>query len=274
MKVFLSWAGERSKAVASALRQWLPDVIQDAEPWLSASDIDAGARWSRRIQDELAASAFGVICLTRTNQLSPWILFEAGALAKTIEDAFVCPYLVDLAPSDLESGPLTQFQAKRATESDTLELVRSMNKAQGAAALGDDKVERAFRRWWPDLNAALENLPVMGPQPPRKPAQDLLEELLVSNREIYRMLRERQEQLPVQKEFSVWQGQQRADNWLADALVRDKASPGIEALLKHWITSADPAKLRKWAQFIEGTISEEQKEAPEPDEEIPLSGEA
>jgi hypothetical protein len=48
------------------------------------------------------------------NQVAPWILFEAGALAKTIESTFVVPYLIDLEPPNINRGPLKQFQAKRA----------------------------------------------------------------------------------------------------------------------------------------------------------------
>lgn len=105
MRVFLSWSGERSRIVADALRHWIPDVIQSVELWMSGSDIEAGARWNERIQHQLSESRFGILCVTPENIPSPWLLFEAGALAKTIEDTFVCPYLIDLEPSDLPRGP-------------------------------------------------------------------------------------------------------------------------------------------------------------------------
>src|SRR5258707_599889 len=42
MRVFLSWSGERSAAVAAAFPEWLPNVIQAVQPWMSASDIEQG----------------------------------------------------------------------------------------------------------------------------------------------------------------------------------------------------------------------------------------
>ena len=95
MKVFLSWSGDRSATVAKALKDYLPDMIQEIKPWMSRADIRAGARWSGEVQAELSECRFGIICLTRDNQTAPWILFEAGALAKTIEGTFVCPYLIN-----------------------------------------------------------------------------------------------------------------------------------------------------------------------------------
>lgn len=114
MKVFLSWSGSRSEAVARALRSWLPDVLQAVEPWLSSSDIQAGARWASELELQLQESGVGIICLTPENLTAPWVLFEAGALSKSLGSAYVCPYLYGFSPSELH-GPLVQFQATPAT---------------------------------------------------------------------------------------------------------------------------------------------------------------
>src|ERR1043166_6804369 len=111
MKVFVSWAGEPSKTVALALRRWLPDVLQDVDAWMSATDLDAGVRWGRHIDAELAQSSFGVLCLTRTNQGSPWILFEAGALAKTPENTHVHISSILLHPK-LRKDPSRSFKPR------------------------------------------------------------------------------------------------------------------------------------------------------------------
>jgi len=146
MKVFISWSGERSKLVAKALREWIPDVLQAVEPWMSEMDIEAGARWNRVIQDRLSDIRFGIVCITRDNCNAPWILFEAGALAKTLEDTFVCPYLIDLRLHDLPQGPLTQFQAKEADEEGTWALIQTVNTTLGEEALSEDKLRKTFER--------------------------------------------------------------------------------------------------------------------------------
>jgi hypothetical protein len=186
MKVFLSWSGERSKNVAEALRAWLPDVIQDIVPWMSAADIQAGSRWNRRVQEELSESRFGIICLTPENQTALWILFEAGALAKTIEDTFVCPYLIDLEPSEILQGPLTQFQAKKASEPGTFDLLKAINRASKENALADDKLKRAFKRCWPELSKTLQSLPEAERTKVQRSTDEMIEEILVAVQDIKR----------------------------------------------------------------------------------------
>src|SRR5688572_16881222 len=102
MKVFISWSGARSYAVASALRDWLPSVIQALEPWMSAADIQRGAQWPLQIATRLAECNVGIICLTPENLNEKWILFEAGALSKILDRAHVCTYLIALEATDLE----------------------------------------------------------------------------------------------------------------------------------------------------------------------------
>jgi len=42
--VFISWSGERSGLVAAALHDWLPMVVQTADPWMSSEGIEKGTR--------------------------------------------------------------------------------------------------------------------------------------------------------------------------------------------------------------------------------------
>ena len=91
MEIFISWSGPRSKAIAKALNDWMPKVIQGVKPWMSP-DIPSGARWQAEIADRLDKNMVGVVCLTPENLNAPWLLFEAGALSKHVSDSRVCTY--------------------------------------------------------------------------------------------------------------------------------------------------------------------------------------
>jgi hypothetical protein len=178
MKVFISWSGPVSKAVAESLYDWLPRVIQAVQPWLSTTAIDKGARWSTDIATQLEQSDLGLICLTPDNLEAPWILFESGALSKALHRSYVCPYLFRIEPSDLQ-GPLVQFQASKAEKEDTKKLVQTINRAQGATALPNDIVDDAFEVWWPKLDACLKNIPdTQQEQKPNRDEREILEEML------------------------------------------------------------------------------------------------
>jgi hypothetical protein len=159
MKVFIIWSGEKSRHVAKCLRKWIPDVIQRAEPWMSEKDIPAGARWRTEIQEVLKVAKFGIICLTETNPQEPWLLFETGALAKTVEDTYVCPYLIDLRREEIPEGPLAEFQAKVADKEGTFEVMRTLNEAMGKEGLTKEQLERSLGTWWGELEREIAKAP-------------------------------------------------------------------------------------------------------------------
>src|SRR6266446_1032800 len=178
MDIFISWSGLRSEAVAKTLHGWLPKIVNAFKPWLSSADIDKGARWSTDVAVRLQAAKAGIICLTPSNVHSDWILFEAGALSKTLASTFVCPLLIGLEPTDVK-GPLAQFQATRMRKDDVLRLLKTLNTGLVESALSDSHIEEAFEVWWPKLELDLRKLPSEdSPGRPHRTERDLLEEIL------------------------------------------------------------------------------------------------
>src|SRR5438067_2326988 len=103
LNVFLSWSGDRAKVVAEMLRGWIPELIQGVECFVSSQDIASGDNWGSVLEQHLDQSEFGIICLTPENHARPWILFEAGVLAKRYGGSTrACPYLIGVAPQDLK----------------------------------------------------------------------------------------------------------------------------------------------------------------------------
>ena len=195
MKVFISWSGERSGAVARALHGWLPLVLHYVKPWLSEVDISAGARWADDVAKELEASNFGIICLTPENVGSPWVLFEAGALAKSIPDSRVIPLLLDLDFSDI-TGPLAQFQAKKLDKSGVREVVDSINNAAGIS-VPETQVQELFNALWPKFEKAVASIPESSsPATRTRPQAEILEDLVASVRALDARFREFSEASP------------------------------------------------------------------------------
>ncbi|HZL21496.1 MAG TPA: toll/interleukin-1 receptor domain-containing protein [Polyangia bacterium] len=183
MKIFVSWSGERSQALALALRDWLPLVLHYAEPWLSTLDIQSGDRWSIEIAKGLQESKFGVICVTRDNLEAPWLLFESGALAKSMEDGRVIPLRLDLDASDI-SGPLAQFQSEKTDSDGIRRLVSSLNKV-ATAPVSEDRLTQLFEAMWGNLEKKIAAFPASGtPQKRPRPQSEILEELVSGVRNV------------------------------------------------------------------------------------------
>jgi hypothetical protein len=155
MRVFISWSGPRSRKVAEFLSGWLRKLPLPIEPWISKEAIDPGTRWDKELAEALKETRFGILCLTPENQLEPWICFEAGALAKTIEKTHVIPYLIDMKPEDLKQ-PLKQFQATQSTEEDTWKMVKTIYKASGDETRSESDLKEVFEMWWPKLQEQIE----------------------------------------------------------------------------------------------------------------------
>lgn len=189
MKVFISWSGERSEALAKALREWFPLVLHYVDPWLSKSDIQAGERWSVEIAKELEACNFGIICITKENINAPWILFEAGALAKSMQDGRVIPLLLDVDFKEI-TGPLAQFQAKKVENSGVKELVLSLNKT-AVTPVPENQVERLFAALWSDLEKQIAAIPKSSaPTKHSRPQGEILEELVSGIRNVEMRVRD------------------------------------------------------------------------------------
>lgn len=187
MKVFISWSGVRGRHVANALRGWLPYIIHAVEPWASDHDIGAGDRWSGTVSRQLEDTSFGIVCLTKESLFKPWILFESGALAKSLASGRVCPYLIDMTPAELD-GPLSQFQAVVANQDGTRKLIQALHAAHPSPLLTEERLQTTFERFWPDLKKRLEDIPTTDVQVPVRSDRTVLEEVLKHVRALSRSI--------------------------------------------------------------------------------------
>ena len=189
MKVFISWSGKRSKALAVALKEWLPLILQYAKPWVSEKDISAGDRWAQAIAGELESSNFGILCITPENLRSEWILFEAGALSKSMLDAKVIPLLFGLELSDL-SGPLSQFQALKVDQQGLMDVVKAINAVAENKA-NDATIHQLVPALWVNLQQKLDDIPDKEPlEKSVRPPTEILEDLVSQVRGLGARMRE------------------------------------------------------------------------------------
>ena len=159
MKLFLSWSGGLSGEVASALRDWLPYVIQSVRPFLSSGgDISKGERWGDVLTEELKDAQYGIVCVTPGNFNKPWLNFEAGVLSKFIDQSAVSPFLFRVDQSALMGGPLSQFQATVYSKDDVFSLVCSINKRLGRMQVDSEVLRCEFDTWWPNLKKRLDDI--------------------------------------------------------------------------------------------------------------------
>jgi hypothetical protein len=188
VRLFISWSGDASRAMAELVNDWIPQVIQEVEPWFS-KNIDKGQRWAMEIGTALSGTHQGIICVTPDNREAPWLNFEAGAVAKALDESRVRPVLLGLQPSEL-TGPLAQFQTTIACDrSDMFKLVESIN-ACCLKPLENRRLERAFDRNWHEVDVRIKEIDLARvPVPVHRTQGEMLGELVERVRGIEYFLR-------------------------------------------------------------------------------------
>ena len=179
--VFISWSKDLAREVALAVREYLNIVFDPVVlPWMSDQDVELGSRNMAELGETLDRSSFGIVVVTKANQYSQWINFEAGALSKKVGDpaVSVIPLLVDFdSPTDL-TGPLAQFQA---TIYGRDELLRMMLVIALRAGVSQRTVEQRFASHWTtfddQVKLALKDFPAEASTPERG-KEDKTDEML------------------------------------------------------------------------------------------------
>jgi hypothetical protein len=194
MKVFISWSGELSRQLGSAIREWLPNVLQTVKPYFTPSDIEKGSKWESEISKELEASNFCIIAMTRESLNSHWIPYEAGAISKNIDRSKICPIVFDIQPSDIE-GPLTRFQATKFNKAEMEALLTSINASAGDAGVSGGVLSSSFEVWWPKLDKKVREILDAPPPEPHSEQARTMESLLEETLRLTRTIAAQQEGL-------------------------------------------------------------------------------
>jgi hypothetical protein len=198
MSVFICWSGDRSKKLAHAVATLLRTTV----PWLKeegvfvSGELEKGTTWFESIIKELRQSEAGVVCLTAENLESPWLHFEAGALASHFATAVsggeqagttspppvnyqrsrVFTLLHGVTVAELK-GPLSAYQATSTTQQEMRTLVLCLANVLGeidgkfditedawkAFQQGLDKIEIPVRELISDLDSLFQHKTFYGP---------------------------------------------------------------------------------------------------------------
>jgi TIR domain len=157
MKLFISWSGQTSQAIANELRTWFPLILPSVSPFITTTDIEKGAQWQGTIRQELEKSNYGLVILTQDNLASQWLAFEAGALSKHLEGR-VATVLFNTTHGAVKP-PLSLFQGTIFSENDFRQLVSDINKnVSPDNQRGEEQLDTLFPMLWPKLKDAVDLL--------------------------------------------------------------------------------------------------------------------
>ncbi|WP_407107284.1 TIR domain-containing protein [Rhodococcus aetherivorans] len=176
--IFISWSGPLANAVAKVFREWLPEMFDDVDPWMSSDSIQAGSRWLYDITEKLQKSAFGIVVTTLENKNAPWLNYEAGAISGVLTgDAYsrVTPVTVDFDDKSELPTTLNQYQTVSLDEPGLQKLFLSI-----ATALQKDPgvTTSRFRSTWPRFEQMLSTAKSVRHSSPHRPQNEKIDEIL------------------------------------------------------------------------------------------------
>jgi|GEM_PF-5641815 len=189
-KVFLGHSGDRSQAVATALAAWLEGVVHYKA--IVSTRFESGDDWWGSLRKHLDEAHYGIFVMTPENTNAPWLLFEAGAIAAKLNRS-ACPYLCFGLKASSIRPPLSSFQARSATESDTLQLVSDLNQALPEEERKNSEAQLSVaRNYWPSLQDQLSEAEALvqdaSSKEPKRTAAEILDEVLAIVRRIDRSI--------------------------------------------------------------------------------------
>ena len=143
--VFLSWGGDVSLRVATALQAILHPRLPLAEVFLSKTSIDPGDDPLRAMLDEgVLRSSVLVAALTAEAVVRPWVVWEtASAWAR---GQLIIPVFIDVAPADVPGPLATRVQGVHLFDRQGLDraiaVIASRLGIDQAASLTDREFEQ------------------------------------------------------------------------------------------------------------------------------------
>jgi hypothetical protein len=114
-------------------------------------DLPPGGLWPIDLSKRLQETKAGILCITKDNTGSPWLNFEAGALARSVEGALIIPYAIDLDPSSIPN-PIGHFQGVAATRRDTRRMITRLFEA---LPVDFDRKSKIFDVFWGYLHKVI-----------------------------------------------------------------------------------------------------------------------
>lgn len=166
MNIFLSWSKSKSQEIALAIKSFLNGLFRDEiNVWMSSESISYGSTSIPEINKALINSDKCIAIITSDNILSPWIMYETGAvLARNLvafpnkdNNEFIIPIIFENVDNKKFMGnPINQFQRLQYSKATLKRLVTQLN--QETHTFSDIKtLETQFNLNWNILNKEIKN---------------------------------------------------------------------------------------------------------------------